>query len=80
MCILHLTDTPRFISNERSNPCVHFSFNYFALNGDHGYFSTISRVNLLFVNAPVTTFAPTITFAMYKNTKIIFFHNLSHVI
>ena len=33
MCILHLIDTPRFISNETSNPCVHFSFNYFALNG-----------------------------------------------
>ena len=28
-----LIDIPSFISNETSNPCVHFSFNYFALNG-----------------------------------------------
>ena len=33
MCILHLIDIPRFISNKRSNPRVHFSFNYFTLNG-----------------------------------------------
>ena len=44
------------------------------------YFSTTSRANLLFVNAPVNTFAPTIICAMHKNTKIIFFYNLSHVI
>ena len=30
--ILHLIVAPRFISNERSNPCVHFSFNYSELN------------------------------------------------
>ena len=32
VCVLHLIYTPRFTSSQISNPCVHFSFNYFALN------------------------------------------------
>ena len=76
MCILHLKDTPKFISNERSNPFVHFSFNYFVLNGG----SLIFFYNLLFVNSPINTFTPTLICAMHKNIKIIFFHNLSHVV
>ena len=63
------------IPNERSDLCIHFSFNYFALNGGSLIFFYNKPSNLLFVNAPVTIFAPTIICAMHKNTKIIFFHN-----
>ena len=63
---LHLIDTPRFIANDRSNRCVHFSLNYFALREAHLYFSTTSRVKLLFVNAYVNTFAHKISYAMNK--------------
>ena len=81
MHILHLIDTPIFISNEISNRCVHFSLNYFALNdGSLIFFSTTSQEELLFVNVCVNSFAHTIVCAMNKNTKITFSHNLSQVI
>ena len=80
MCILHVKDTPRFISNETSNPCVHFSFNYFALNSGSLIFFYNKSSKLAICQAPVNTFALTIICAMHKDTKLIFFHNLSHVI
>ena len=46
----------------------------------HWYLSITSWVNLLFVNAPVNAFTPTIICVMHKNIKLIFFRNLSHVI
>ena len=71
---------PRFISSENQSDALTFNSISLHCMMAHLYFSTLSRVKLLFVNAYVHKVAHTIICAMNKNTKIIFSQNLSHVI